>query len=677
MVDRSGRSGRLFDGVILLLAAAPAGWLMWRTVPDELHEWPATLPAKLAVYGGAVCVVLLLLLIARILRGAPRVVFRVAALCVVGLLAFGVKVRTGPKIAYAWPPESVGDWAAIQRSMKKPAERAEFGARVLMHRLDWLRDANGAPVPATHADSLAIPAAWLFPDSVTVAIERGGGDTVRVWARADTVVRCAEVPQPAVSHDAAHKLPTRGANETQELVPCAGRKAPPASAFVRPTRVADATAPIAFPPSIGSGWPQYRLDAAHTATVADAGVSADAASAGDETSKTVAPADVASDSSWAATIEGEVRSSASIVGDLVLVGTHGNGELAAFDRRSGALRWRRRLPNWVHQDPVSDGRVVVVGFGDNSNGFAGQSPSGVVAYAAGNGTPLWTVFDESSVMTSPIITGDALVYASATGRLRKRRLLDGALVADSAMPGGVIMGPPAAVGDTAVVALDSHALCAVLMSSFTRLWCRDFPHTILMGHYAPTVVNGVVYAAGSVVFPGMSWREFRMLPFGTQFTALRAVLRPRFLPLGQRLWALNLRDGAVLWAGPMHVDTKPIGGHPAGTAVVQGTYGTIMYPQQDTLAGFDTRTGAELWRTDGGGTRAALLLVDSLVIHAERDGTMVSRSLVTGAVRCSVKLPAGFDRAGPVRIGNTIVSVDRTGGVRTFPVSRLTHCPAA
>lgn len=673
MVERSGRSGRLIDGVILLLAAVPAGWLIWRTVPNELHEWPASMSAKLAVYGGAVGIVFVTLLIARMLRGAPRALFRLGALGVVALLVFSVQSRRGNAVAYAWPPKSVGDWAAIQRTMK-PRERAEFGARVLMHRLDWLRDANGAAVPATHADSLAIPASWLFPDSVTVAIERGAGDTVRVWARSDTAVRCAEVPQPAVSHDAAHTLPTRGSNETQELVPCAGRTAPPASAFVLPTRTADPVAATAMPPSIGAAWPQYRLDAAHTATVADM---TPVPTAGDETSKSVAQVDVASDSAWTSTIAGEVRSSASLVGDLVVVGTHGNGELAAFDRRTGALRWRRRLPNWVHQDPVSDGRVVVVGFGDNSNGFAGQSPSGVVAYAAGTGAPLWTVFDESSVMTSPIISGDALVYASATGRLRKRRLLDGTLVADSAMPGGVIMGPPAAVGDTAIVALDSHDVCAVLMSSFTRLWCRTFPHTILMGHYAPTVANGVVYAAGSVVFPGHSWSEFRLLPSATQFTALRSVLRPRFLPLGQRLWALSLRDGSVLWAGPMHVDTKPIGGHPAGTAVVQGTHGIIMYPQQDTLAGFDTRTGVERWRMDGGGTRAALLLVDSLVIHAERDGTIVSRSVVTGKVHCSVKMPAGFDRAGPVRIGNTVVSVDRTGGVRTFPVSRLTHCPPA
>jgi len=490
---------------------------------------------------------------------------------------------------------------------------------------------------------------------VQVAIERGGGDTVWVWARADTVVRCAELPQPVSAHD-GHDLPTRGKNETQELLPCAGRTPPPTPVYSTVTRLpAEATPVTALPPSVGLAWPQYRGDAAHTALHSDS---------------------VPTAATWPARIEGEVRASASLIGDLLVVGTHGNGELAAFDRRTGALRWRRRLPNWVHQDPVSDGRVIVVGFGDNANSFAGQAPSGVVAYAAATGAPLWTVFDETSVMTSPLVTGDALVYVSASGRLRKRRLVDGALLAEDSLPGGVIMGPPAMVGDTAIITLDSRDVCAVQLASLTRLWCRTFPHTILMGHYAPTVVDGVVYAAGSVVFPGLSLGEFRALPDSMRNTALRSLLRPRFLPLGQRLWAMRLADGALLWAGPMHVDTKPIGGHPSGTAVVQGARGVIIYPQQDTLAGFDARTGVEQWRTTGGGSRGPLLLVDSLAVHAMRDGSIVSRSLVTGAVRCRVKLSEGFDRAGPVRAGNDLLAVDRKGAVHRVPVAALTQCAA-
>lgn len=115
------------------------------------------------------------------------------------------------------------------------------------------------------------------------------------------------------------------------------------------------------------------------------------------------------------TVDGPLRSSAIAVGDMVLIGSHGTGTLTAIDAPTGATRWVARVPNWIHQDPVTDGAIVVVSFGDNDASFQGRAPSGVAAFVLATGERLWTRFDESSVMTSAVMPDSTIVYATAIG----------------------------------------------------------------------------------------------------------------------------------------------------------------------------------------------------------------------------------------------------------------------
>jgi outer membrane protein assembly factor BamB len=495
---------------------------------------------------------------------------------------------------------------------------------------------------------------------VAVVIERGAQDSARVWTRTtDGTMRCAERPQMVMNH-----MPRRGEDPGTEFTPCAGKRPPAPERFAFPARGADVSPARAaqleavalhgdtVADSLGA-WRQYRRDARHDGVL----VAARTANV-----------------TWHNRVSGELRSTPSVADGVVMVGSHGTGTLAAFDATTGQKMWSHRLPNWIHQDAVSDGEFVVVGFGDNHASFTGRLPAGVAAYSLHTGVRAWTVFDESSIMTSPVIVGPAVVYASASGRLRRRDLATGALLAERQLPGGVIMAPPALVGDTLVVALDPATVCAVHVHTFATLWCRAFPKAFMMGHYALTVNRGVVYAASSQVLQALTLREVLQMPVDRWPRVVEALVSPRFFAAGQRLHAMRLHDGSLQWESSMRVTSRDVGGHPAGTAVVDGRYGAIMYPAQDSLVGFDAVSGAIRWTLGGRGTRGPLLLHDGLVIHAGRDGGIESRDIATGALRCRVQLPVGFDRAGPTIAGDVLYVADVEGGVHAMPAALVTRC---
>ncbi|MCA0374509.1 MAG: PQQ-binding-like beta-propeller repeat protein [Gemmatimonadetes bacterium] len=640
-------------GAVIVLAA---GYLMFRPVPRQTTDWPWQRADQLFVYGRVAALLLATLTVGalapRAVRRVLRPVLRVAAGAGAVVLAAMAIGRVSQRVGWMWPP--VVTRQPMQEVPRLPsAQRAEWAARVAMHRLSEL------PADAP----LTIPAAWPFPPDVQVAVERGGLDSMRVWTRTpDDSVRCAERPQLAEPH---HKR--RGTNPGTEFVPCEGRAAPPMSQFALPAR-GDEVFPIHAQQldrvdAAGDGvadslqaWPQYRHDGAHDAELARV----------EATTRVVAR--------WRARISGEVRSSPSVAAGTVVVGAHGTGTLAAFDADDGRRLWSHRLPNWVHQDAVSDGALVVVGFGDNHASFTGRLPAGVAAYGLRSGVRAWTVFDESSVMTSPVIVDGAVVYATASGLLRRRDLATGALLGSRQLPGGVIMAPPVLVGDTLVVSLDPSIVCAVQLPALTVRWCRDVPKAFMMGHYAPTVHEGVVYAASSQVVQALGWQELRAMPMAWLVRAAEAFVSPRFFAAAQRLHAIRLHDGAPMWDGPLRAGAREVGGHPAGTAVIAGDVGAIIYPAQDSLVGFDVRTGATRWVVPGHGTRGPPLLYHGLLIHAGRDGSIESRDVQTGALRCRVEMPAGFDRAGPALSGGMLYVGDVRGGVHAVPLALLTQC---
>jgi outer membrane protein assembly factor BamB len=432
----------------------------------------------------------------------------------------------------------------------------------------------------------------------------------------------------------------------------------PDLAFHAAERSPAVTIPPAAPAPV-EGWRQHRHDDARSGAVQ------------------APPADSAPGHLWRATLPTPIRASASVVEGHVLVGGHATGLVTSLDEDTGALEWQVRVPNWVHQEPVSDGRTVLVGFGDNRRSFVGRAPSGVAALDLETGARRWTAFDESSVMTSPIVVDTTLVYVTAAGVLKVRSLASGALLHSDTLPGGSIMGPPVAHGDTVVTTLDIDMVCAHEVPTARKLWCRELPWLRMVGHASASIADGAVFLSGVATARTISVSDLDDIRPGLLPYLLRSVLFPDYWELvhaGQVYLSLDLATGEVRWRGPLFAMRRVVEGHTAGTPVIADGVGVVVLPIADALVAFDLESGEPLWSSSAHQARGPALVVGSVVVLAGRDGVLEVRGLRDGQLRCSLQRPVGWDRAGPAAGRTSAIIADLRGTVESVPFADLLAC---
>jgi len=545
-------------------------------------------------------------------------------------------------LANPWPPrpERVG---TISIDARTPAQRAEWGARVGAH---VAVDRGHLVLP------LHIPPEWPFPKDVELAVRELSASAFEVWARAsDGTTACQLVQLTATS--SAHRGEHPGCTVKDDIAS--------ALHFAAPARTGDATAVAPLGDEVHPVWLQFRADPARSGH-------------GDNTD--LGPDSMVAADGWQTALHGPIRASASVSGDLILIGGHGTGSLTALDVGSGAVRWIAREPNWIHHDPVTDGRTVVVGFGDNDGSFAGWAPSGVAAYDLETGARRWTVFDEGSVMTSPDIHDSVIVYGTGAGLLRQRLLRTGELLAEGTLPGFVTMAPPVVVGDTIVFGLDHGMVCALDINTLNRFWCHELPDLRMLGHAAPSIAGGAVTVSGAATVAAPSWAEFWALPRDLQWRLLKSALFPTKYEVyaGQVFLALDLHDGHQRWRSPLFARPRLVDGHTAGTAAVQDGIGVIVLPVADTVVAFDIETGAIRWTSGANKARGAPLILGDAVIIAGRNGVIEVRHLADGTLQCTMRRAVGWDRAGPTVASHLAVFSGLEGELEAIPTRDLLTC---
>lgn len=605
---------------IAAAVAAVAALLVLAVLPRDRVDYIAPLgPAAVAMYFIATA---LIVHHAR-LRGVRWPRRSAMVLLAVGLLSMAGGSVLQWRRSLIWPPRPensrLGHWDRLS-----PGERARWASRLAAHALT----ANGVQnLPAT----ILIPDSWPFPPTARVATSHRDG-AVEVWAEVDGARDCVMIPRD--------NLP-KG--------PCGD--APARLDFQWPTSVAVAPVGVLHGDA-AEGWRQYRGDAARTG---------------------VAPGPAAASAPlWTATIAGPIRSSISVAGGLAIAGTHGNGILSAFDLLTGSPVWTVVVPNWIHQDPVSDGRVVLVGFGDKTS-FDGGAPAGVAAFELRTGRHIWTAFDESAVMASPVIDGHETVYATAAGVVRRRSLTDGLERARAILPGGVIMGPPALIGGTAVFTVDNHHVCALRAVDLVRTWCTTVRGVREIGS-APTVSDGTVFVTAGVLLRGTSWRDFSTIAWDERLALVRKLAGWTARYAGQKVYALDLATGSVRWTSRLFHTTTVVDGHNAGTPTISARHGAVVMPIADTLVIFDAGTGATIWTAPAHGGRGPPVIVDGHVVLGGRDGIIESRDLLTGNVACTTRRQVGYDRAGPAVTGAAMIFGDLTGGIESMDRNSVVRC---
>lgn len=597
-------------------------------------------------------------------RGAVRAMAAACALLLVGLMAAMAGSRAllewqSARASVHWPPRfadaiPTASTPSAFRALTD-AQQARWAARVAQHRL--LTDAS-----AWVGDSvLTMPRVWAFPDDAQIArVVRG--NRVETWARSrGGAMVCVSVPM---------------LDEHRE---CGDAPAPATTAFVRVLRVdapgaarvdafndepvaSQAVADRASSPT--TAWTQYRGDAAHAARRAG--------SATRDTTRHTTRA-------WRHSVDGTIRSAVSLAAGYAMIGAHGTGAIEVLDAATGALRWRTRVPNWVHMDIVSDGRIAAVGFGDNDDSFTGRAPSGVSVFDLATGHLSWTRFDESSNMSGPLIRDSVVIYGTALGVIRTRRIADGALLFEDTLPGGVTMAPLAASGDTIVFTHDHDGVCAVLAPTLRRLWCRRFHGYQLMGHAAPTLYNGTVFLSAVTTLGNLSLAEMRALPWSVLRSLITSTLFPRFYEAhaGQRLFALDLLTGADVWRSTNAPHVRWVEGHVAGTATVTDALGIVVLPEADVVRAFAPTSGLTRWEVPAHLARGPALLIGSDVVVTGMDGVFDVLDAQSGRVRCTGRRASGFDRSGPVVFGDHAILATRDGALESIALDALRSCADA
>jgi outer membrane protein assembly factor BamB len=375
-------------------------------------------------------------------------------------------------------------------------------------------------------------------------------------------------------------------------------------------------------------------------------------------------------------IGGSVRSSIAIVGHNAIVGTHGTGTIVSIDVQKAMVVWRATVPNWVHEDGVSDGQIVVLGFGDSGPSFRTRAPAGVAAYRVRDGILLWSAFESNSVMSSPVISDGRVTYATAGGLVKMRELNSGELIHQTQLPGAVAMAPPALIGATLVFGAGNGWVCALDATDLSRQWCSRLPGVAETGVAGPAVFDTVIVQSAAQMLD--------VYHLGTQAAQVGPVLLGRIAadiivgrserPVGQIIFGVRVRDGSILWRGLSHPARRIVLGHNSGTATGSRSIGVVVLPIPDLVVAFNPATGTEIWHAEADGSRGPPLVVDSSVYVFSATGSIRVLRIRDGSTACTYRSKFKFDRAGPSLAGTLLLVGTISGEIFGIPRSLIDNC---
>ena len=233
-----------------------------------------------------------------------------------------------------------------------------------------------------------------------------------------------------------------------------------------------------------------------------------------------------------------------VVGDVVLLTRLHDGDswVAAFDRMTGALRWRQAR-NFKSPPENNNGYatpVVVEHEGEPAVLIWGSDH--LTAHAVSDGRVLWTAggFNPDGTgywpaIATPVVQDDLVVVPvgrddrPGQARMFGVRLGGSGDVSDTRIAWrrgdlGVFVAAPAAAGDRVYLLRHRGEVVCLDPKTGKTLWTGAFPRTSAPYYASPVVANGVLYAAreDGVVFAARVGEHFELLsenPMGERIIA--------------------------------------------------------------------------------------------------------------------------------------------------------------
>lgn len=357
----------------------------------------------------------------------------------------------------------------------------------------------------------------------------------------------------------------------------------------------------------------------------------------------------------------EVRATPVIADGTMFVGSHGSGELQAFDLATGELSWQRKAPNWVHSEMIYRDGQIFVGFGNRydtdamvgENRVRGTGESGILSFDAGTGEQLWCHDTQGEVMPTPalvngslyVVTGDAHLYEldPETGGqrdvkpLQNRVSMSSPAVADDVLYFGGGNSRP-----SRVYAYDTKAK--------TFAWRTELPEvTAGIDDVPPAVADGVVVT-----------------------TAVRARTNEQTGERGEthEILALDTATGRIRWRDDL--GTGPAGSNNrSGAPMIHDGTVFVGSPTTGRSYAYDLNSGRQLWHSPTGAVKGAPATDGDSVYFSTVEGTVEVLDPGTGERQRDIELDGKLAPAGPVIVDGTELAVpSQSAHVYIVPTGR-------
>jgi outer membrane protein assembly factor BamB len=379
------------------------------------------------------------------------------------------------------------------------------------------------------------------------------------------------------------------------------------TSVVTATLLCAVPSPAAGASERGADWPQFRFDPQGNAA--------------NRFEQVLSPATVGSlRGVWRSSIGthrhyGQFVSSPAVVGDSIYVGSAG-GQLYAFDRDTGAVRWSEPA-GWVESSPaVAGGRV-----------FVGSDDGHVYAFDAATGGLDWSVPFQALVRSSPTVVRGTVFVMSFDGKLYALDASTGATrwATAIATPDTTPTEASPAVSKGIVYAIGDGGVTALAANSGSILWTGPCGTP---DHNSPTVHHGLVVMASFYsevcAFDAGTGRPRWTAHLDTYFQSSPTLAKKRVIltDFSGDVVALDARNGQVAW-------TIPTGISLSTTPVVANGVVYVAEPTRITARAFTD--GRLLWHQPERGAFSTPAVVGGTVYVASEDQMMMAFGLPASA----------------------------------------------
>ena len=312
----------------------------------------------------------------------------------------------------------------------------------------------------------------------------------------------------------------------------------------------------------------------------------------------------------------------------------GEGEVAAFDRRTGMRLWRTELDT-----RLSSG---VGGSADVDAVYVGSLDGTVHALALSSGEPLWNVSMSSEVLVAPVAGFGAVIVRSVDGRVVALEPGDGSerWSVSNTPPTLTVAGysRPLAVDGGVLVGLDDGRLLALALDTGRTIW-----ESVLSVPSGRSEIERLVDIDAD---PLVDDAGIYVVNYQGQAARLEPVR-------GQLVWSVPMSSTAGLALG--------------GTRLV-------VVDEEDVLHALERDSGREIWSSEVlRGRRLsppAALAGGEAVVVGDLEGYLHVVSLEDGALLGRARVADGPITVRPVVDGDTVYTQGEDGRVAAHTVAR-------